>query len=165
MEMVPRVGGEPELGTNSAKGICNGRQGVGDYSPPAALKGSSRRREPATRATLEAAVLRRNSFYVWDSRHFGYVWTFSLVGLDLQANALMRTIGMDGSRGRSSHSSSKNHGNKDNKRIASRPIGTPASLLTMTGDIEKVVTNIHKNAQWQHMLTTRTRLSNLLGKV
>jgi hypothetical protein len=162
MEMMPRVGGEPELGVSSAKGICDGRRGVGGYSPPAALKGSSRRREPATRATLEAAILRRNSFYVWDSRHLGYVWTFSLVGLDLQANALMRTTGMVA---RSSHLHIQDHRNKNNKRITSRTIGTPASLLTMTGDTEKVVTNIHKNAQWQHMRTTRTRPSNLLGKV
>ena len=113
------------------------------------------------RATLETAILRRNSSYVWDNRHLGYVWTFCLVGLDLQANALMRTKNMVA---RSSHSHIQGHGNENYRRITSRSIGTPASLLTVTGNTEKIATDIHKNAHWQDMRTTRNGPSNLLGK-
>ena len=109
----------------------------------------------------ETAILRRNSSYVWDNRHLGYVWTFCLVGLDLQANALMRTKNMVA---RSSHSHIQGHGNENYRRITSRSIVTPASLLTVTGNTEKIATDIHKNAHWQHMRTTRNGPSNLLGK-
>ena len=66
---------------------------------------------------------------------------------------------------RSSHSHIQGHGNENYRRITSRSIGTPASLLTVTGNTEKIATDIHKNAHWQHMRTTRNGPSNLLGKV
>ena len=77
-------------------------------------------------------------------------------------SALTRTGGMIREQ---SHSHIQDHGNENYRRITSRSIGTPALLLTVTGNTEKIATDIHKNAHWQHMRTIRTRPSNLLGKV
>ena len=77
-------------------------------------------------------------------------------------SALTRTGGMIREQ---PHSHIQDHGHENYRRITSRSIGTPASLLTVTGNTEKIATDIHKNAHWQHMRTIRTRPSNLLGKV
>ena len=50
------------------------------------------------------------------------------------------------------HSHIQDHGNENYRRITSRSIGTPASLLTVTGNTEKIATDIHKNAHLQSEL-------------
>ena len=44
-----------------------------------------------------------------------------------------------------SHSHIQDHGHENYRRITSRSIGTPASLLTVTGNTEKIATDIHES--------------------
>ena len=120
--------------------------------------GTDDRGHTQQRQSCDEALKSRNR------RRLRYVWTLGCVECfraPQVSSALTRTGGMIREQ---PHSHIQDHGHENYRRITSRSIGTPASLLTVIGNTEKIATDIHKNAHWQHMRTTRNGPSNLLGK-